>query len=91
MTDEYPNKRPLNIYRISQEENDYWDTYDSAIVAALSEEEAKTIHPCYYDANWKDPNGGQTWTHPKNIKVELIGKAAPHIEKGIILTSFNAG
>ncbi len=35
----------MKIYKISQKETDYYDTYDSAIVVANNEEEAKRIHP----------------------------------------------
>lgn len=33
----------LKIYKIWQEEHNDWDTYDSAIVCAESEEEAKRM------------------------------------------------
>lgn len=35
----------MNLYRISQEENQKYDTYDSAVVAADSSDIAKLIHP----------------------------------------------
>lgn len=35
----------MNLYKISQDVNDGWDTFDSAIVAAKSEEDARNIHP----------------------------------------------
>lgn len=35
----------MNLYRISQAENCGCDTYDSAVVAAESPEEAALIHP----------------------------------------------
>ena len=35
----------MNLYRISQDINNNYDTYDSAIVAASSEESARRIHP----------------------------------------------
>lgn len=35
----------LNLYLISQTVNDDYDTFDSAVVAARDEEDAKSIHP----------------------------------------------
>jgi hypothetical protein len=36
----------MNLYLISQNANDDYDTYDSAVVAAKSESDARTINPC---------------------------------------------
>ena len=41
----------MNIYKISQGVNPDYDTYDSAIVLAESEEIARLIHP---DFQWSD-------------------------------------
>ena len=38
----------MKIYEISQDENNAYDTYDSAIVCAENEEEAKKINPDDY-------------------------------------------
>lgn len=35
----------MNLYLISQDVNRAYDTYDAAVVAAESEEEARRIHP----------------------------------------------
>ena len=35
----------MNLYLLTQDVNMGWDTYDSAIVCAESEEEAVKIHP----------------------------------------------
>lgn len=35
----------MNIYLISQNHNNNWDTYDSAVVVAESEDIAKRMHP----------------------------------------------
>ena len=39
------NGNTLNLYLISQTVNDDYDTFDSAVVAARDEEDAKSIHP----------------------------------------------
>jgi len=39
----------MNLYLISQTQNRNYDTYDSAVVAAESEEHARAIHPSSSD------------------------------------------
>jgi hypothetical protein len=89
----------MNIYKISQEENTGYDTYDSAIVIAPTEEAAKKIHPNsdksynVYNKNWwKEEYQFDCWaTKLENVKVELIGIAKKGMKEGVILSSFNAG
>jgi hypothetical protein len=38
----------MKLYKISQEENRDYDTYDSAVVIAESEDEARFMHPYWY-------------------------------------------
>ena len=97
----------MKIYEISQNINSCYDTYDSAIVCAESEEEARTIHPDGDHVDF-DENGwfttsdtgirwdrdSDTWVDPKDInkiKVEFLGVAKEEIKKGVMLASFNAG
>ena len=76
----------LNLYLISQDENKDWDTFDSAVVAAANEEEARNIHPGGPDRNWD-----YTWTSSAvHVKVKLIGKATQGVS-GVVCASFNAG
>ncbi|AUR91750.1 hypothetical protein NVP1164O_14 [Vibrio phage 1.164.O._10N.261.51.A7] len=80
----------MNLYLISQDENTDYDTYDSAIVAAENDKEAVMIHPDGDGAEW----GGRysAWaSNPINVTATEIGKADKSVEKGIVLTSFNAG
>lgn len=86
----------MKLWKISQTENTDYDTYDSAIVAAETEEEAKKIHP--YDSvfseynNWEPTYGQGNWcSSPEKVTCELIGEAKPGTESGVILASFNAG
>ena len=81
----------MKLYRISQTVNDDYDTYDSAVVAAQDEEDARSIDPGSIhsgDHSWMDYC---SWTTPENVKVEYIGEAADNIERSIICASFNAG
>ena len=76
----------MNLYVISQYKNNDYDTYDSAVVAAVSEDDARLIHP-----------SGREWDHytwvkkPSDVQVRLIGKAIAGTEAGVICASFNAG
>jgi len=86
----------MNIYKISQDVNDNYDTYDSAIVAAHSEKEAKMMHPHrgnFYDKpNWDGTvEGYSSWCNVEDVKIRHIGIALEDIKEGIILASFNAG
>lgn len=80
----------LNLYLISQNVNKDWDTFDSAIVAASNEEEAKKIHPGIYKKQW-DGTFEHTWCDIKDVQIKYIGKAGEDIQKGVICASFNAG
>jgi len=82
----------MNLYLISQNINNDYDTYDSAVVVAESMEEARNTHPNedhepnneFYDYHdWVEPSEAY------KIKVELIGTTDK--EKGVILASFRAG
>jgi len=82
----------MNIYRISQEINNDYETYDSAVVIAANELEAKNIRPdgdplkpaSLYDAWVGDVD---------QVKCELIGVADEKriINDRVVVASFNAG
>lgn len=73
--------------------------YDSAVVIASSEEEAKTFHPddeaCWDHEEGKWTTGyfssNDTWGTIDQITVELIGTALPGSPSGVVVSSFNAG
>lgn len=67
----------MKLYKISVDEFGY-DEYDSYVVCAESEEEARKITPD--NAFW-----------PNDAKIEYLGEAKEGLEKGIIVASFNAG
>jgi hypothetical protein len=96
----------MNIYIISQSENTDWDTHDSAVVIAKSEQQARLIHPYGHVWSggkkcWVYPETGEeafnsTWTTPNYVKAQLVGIATKRIARAaetnpVILASFNAG
>ena len=82
------------IYLISQHKNVCYDTYDSAVVIANSEDDARKIHPSrmfHIDEQWWNDNASmRTWTHIDNIKVKLIGTANDDARECVVLASFQA-
>ena len=83
----------MKLFLLSQKENTDWDTYDSLVVCAANEDEARKVHP-------EDRGDGSGWViryihtwclTPEAVTVEYIGEAAPHVKPGVVLGSFNAG
>jgi hypothetical protein len=80
----------MNLYRISQEQKNDYDTYDSAVVAAETESKAKRIHPSGDNDDW---GKWQSWCDaPEAVTAVLIGVATNGTKAGaVICASFNAG
>ena len=95
----------MNLYIISQEVNNDYDTFSSALVCAETEEEAKLYHPdsrCKYypehKQHWRNEDTKKwvswntTWVKDiKDVKVEYLGIADKSVDKGIIISSYHAG
>lgn len=80
----------MKLFLIWQEENNGYDTYDSAVVCAKDETEAKTIHP----GNGENIEGNsyRGWvTETSAVYAKYIGTAAKGTKLGVICASFNAG
>lgn len=96
----------MKLWLISQYENNNYDTYDSAVVAAETEEEARNIYPDNWDNNPKKWNGSKwlwyledgrvldyssgSWTSPDNVSVQFLADGYDG-PAGTVLASFNAG
>lgn len=93
----------MNLYLIEQEVNNIYDTYDSAVVAAESEEEARNIHPSeFYKSHkngwlFRDSNPREVeettydWCSKSDVQVRLIGTTETEESGTVICASFNAG
>jgi len=91
----------MNLYLISQSKAHGYDTYDSAVVCAKSEEDARKIHPGGADFPFNENGEDSDWSNyyasswcrrSKDVDVELIGTATKdQIENSVICASFNAG
>lgn len=79
----------MKLWKLEQDENNDYDTFDSCIVAAETEEEARCIPPHHEGCNGYF---GDSWcSSPDKVKVTLIGDALEGTKSGCILASFNAG
>ena len=69
----------MKIYKVKTNDRVGYDEYDSVVVIANDENEAKEIakEACY---NFRD-----------DLEVTEVGEANPDKEAGVVLSSFNAG
>jgi len=93
----------LNLYLLMQDDNNDYDTFDSMIVVAENEEQARMIHPDGYDWSpdkntWVNHRGEEcifkTWAFSiESISVEHVGICSIEGAKpgDIVIKSFNAG
>jgi len=96
----------MKLYKLSQNVNNDYDTYDSVIVSAVNEDDAKTIHPSEYVTHYR--NGDWYGTHTggdergKEYKfgyyewadisqIKVEYLGETELKRGVILASFNAG
>jgi hypothetical protein len=96
----------MKLWLISQNVNHNYDTYDSAVVAANTEEEARHTYPdnyglspCYWNGSkWlQHLNDGRvlnysswTWTTPEHVEVKFLADGYEG-PAGTVCASFNAG
>lgn len=79
----------MKLWLISQDENSGYDTFDSAVVAAETEDAARVTMPSECEEFGK---AYSAWCSAADkVKVELIGEATPETKPGVIVASFNAG
>tara|TARA_R100000951_G_C2637073_1_gene179643 strand:+ start:1054 stop:1299 length:246 start_codon:yes stop_codon:yes gene_type:complete len=81
----------MNLYLLTQDDVDDYDTYDSAVVCAVSEEDAVTIYPSDYGEDWSTSEYRSWALTPDLVKAEYLGQAHSNLKRGVVLASFNAG
>ena len=82
----------MKLFRIYQNLNDGYDTYDAAIVAAPDAETARQMQPGTGDLYGSEHSlSSGTWAKPEHVGVIEIGEATPGTGQGVLLASFNAG
>ena len=81
---------PMNLYLLSQNVNDDWNTYDSMAVIASSEAEAKAL--AREQSGFASHEYHNSWVSDKDVQVTLIGRIeAENLLPHIVCASFNAG
>jgi len=60
----------MNLYLITQDVNNGYDTFDSAVVSAKSEIDARTVHPSAFVTHVTDGKWMGTYSGGKNIGSE---------------------
>lgn len=82
-------RKTLYLWLITQDVWRGYDTYDSAVVAACTEEEARATHPS--GDNRQFGQHFPTWARPDFVQVARIGRADSTLSPGVVCASFNAG
>lgn len=81
----------MNLYLLTQDTNTGYDTFDSCVVVAETEDQARLIHP-EERVNWLHKHNNCWPDTPDQVQVQLIGTASPGLDAGKVLcASFNAG
>lgn len=78
------------VYRTDRSRVDY-DEFDSFVVVAESEEQARHTHPNGEKIVDGKSLNNWAWVDPRDVSVELLGKASEGVKPGIVCASFNAG
>jgi len=82
----------MNIYKIEQDTNVKYDTYDSAVVIAESAQEAQQMQPEQDEQGFSPDSREFKWAAPEDVIVTYIGIADPSFAGPcVVVSSFNAG
>jgi len=81
----------MKLWLISQDINRGYDTYDSMVVAATTEDHARSTRPAIDGCPVSDSYVNNTWASPERVGVVYLGAAKRGTKPGVICASFNAG
>lgn len=97
----------MNLYLLKRLDSIDYDDYDSCIVCAIDNDDARTIHPSEFVTHIKESkwmgtyqNGGEYecsdygWPNHDEydcIEITLLGIADSNVKRGCIIGSYNAG
>ena len=79
----------MRLFLISQNVNNGYQTYDSAVVAAEYAEDAAYMHPCggtLEEHSWRGE-----WAAFDDVMAQYLGEAHMGMRQGVICASYNAG
>ena len=79
----------MKLWKLTQAENSWYDTFDALVVAASTEDVARHVTPI---GTWENRCCGQWALSPAGVVVEYIGTTDRQFDEGtIIVASFCAG
>jgi hypothetical protein len=83
----------LKLYKVTQDSNNEWDSYQGIIVAAYNEQDARSIHP---SGEWpRNDAYSYDWVAEKEVDnlltVQYLGVADKSVKRGVLLTDFLNG
>ncbi len=88
----------MKLWLIYQCENSGYDTYDSAVVAAETEDQARNVDPESLQEDslplidWENVYRYTLWAHHREaVTATLLGEAVEGTPVCVICASFNAG
>jgi hypothetical protein len=83
----------MKLFKISQTQNNGYDTFDSAVVAAPSASAARKILPRTDEVfpDWPSQSFTGWASDPNQVTAVYVGEASPGTKQGTIVASFNAG
>jgi hypothetical protein len=81
----------MKLWLISQDKNKDCDTFDRAVVAAETYDDARRMHPSGGNINENSRRSCAWVSNPNDVKCQYIGEAAEGTVKSIICASFHAG
>jgi hypothetical protein len=88
----------MKLWLLSQSEQCGYDTFDSMVVAAETEADARKMHPTETWRHTHDRTLYNYWKNsdcwaatPEGVEVEYLGIAEEGTEPRVILASYNAG
>ncbi len=79
----------MKLYLVRSHRELGYDSFDSMVVAAGDEEEARNIHP--EDRGWPDDDWGVWVNHSERVELNVSYVGETELKRGVVLASFNAG
>jgi len=84
----------MKLWLLTQDTVYGYDTFDSCVVAADTEEEARKIHPSLKWGPVTDITkwyNGRDWAKPEDVIVAYLGTTDRTFDNPVICASYNAG
>ena len=82
----------MKLFLINRTDEADYDEYDSAVVCAEDEADARSIHPCGGDITTSNISSWfSSWCSEEKVVVGYLGEADTSIARGVVVASYNVG